>query len=785
MLLTIIAQAEQQERPQDEAFEEAWRLLTEKNPLPAVCARVCPHPCEGECNRLEKDCAVAVNNIERFLGDWAISGGLRFTKLTEEVQPERIAVVGSGPSGLSCAYHLARRGYKVTIFEAFRKAGGMLRYGIPAYRLPRQVLDAEIQRILDLGVDLRLNVAVGKDVTLDELRANYDSIFLGIGAQNSAKLHCPGEDSCGVFSGLEFLRLVNSGEEVDIGQEVVVIGGGNTAIDAARVARRLKARVTLLYRRTRVEMPATQEEISGAEEEGVNLHFLAAPVEIESRGGRILQLVCQRMTLGEPDDSGRRSPVPILSDTFSIPADSIIVAVSQQPDWAGLEDLLSAYRDRENIHSGLEKWDGVLAGGDVEKVGIVAEALAQGRQAAEAMHARFRGIALPPATESEVVRSDRLNLQAVAPSARHDVRLLPVEDRLRQPWSEIKSSLSTAEVIAEAKRCINCGESFIKHPKTHPVHLLRRVSQFGIGTLLLNSYFAVFSAKTIYAGPLRSVCVPGLNCHACPTATMGCPIGMMQHFSATHRFPWFLLGFLGIIGLISGRFTCGWLCPWGFVQDMVYRFKKLMVRIPRLLIYFKYVVLVGLVVIIPYMTYEHSFSKLCPCGALIAGIPWVLWNPVDPVVGLPTIEAGSVGTLFTVKMLILGAFLLLFLFIKRPFCRTVCPLGAMYAVFNRMSLVSVRVGEGCADCGQCRAVCPTDLEVRTQVNSEACIKCLECTQCQHVKFKWNWPWKSTLKAKDTIRTRVVPAMQPTAARSHFLPCHSSCIIHHRPATISS
>ncbi|MFH1861438.1 MAG: 4Fe-4S binding protein [bacterium] len=231
-----------------------------------------------------------------------------------------------------------------------------------------------------------------------------------------------------------------------------------------------------------------------------------------------------------------------------------------------------------------------------------------------------------------------------------------------------------------------------------------------------------------------------------------------------------MIGFLLIIGLFSGRFTCGWLCPWGLVQDLLYKIKRFAVRIPKVLIYLKYAILPSLVIIIPYFTYEHWFSKLCPCGALIAGIPWVLWNPIDPVLDLNVIDPSDIGTLFAVKMIILGVFLLLFLFIKRPFCRTICPLGAIYACFNRISLVSLEVKESCTDCGQCRAVCPTDLNPRTEINREGCIKCLECMQCQHMKYKWNWPWITPKKIKTKVPVMGKPGVQPASARS----CASAC-----------
>jgi NADPH-dependent glutamate synthase beta subunit-like oxidoreductase len=768
-VLQLVAKVERDEKPPEEAFEEAWRIIVEKNPLPSVCGRVCPHPCEVFCLRNQVDEPVAVNNIERFIGDWGLTHGFKFTKLTSERQPEKVAVVGSGPAGLSCAYHLARRGYDVTIFEAFPGAGGMLRYGIPPYRLPRHILDAEIKRILELGIELRLNTAVGRDLPLEQIQAEYDAVFIGIGAQKAVGLGCPGEQYQGVYGGVEFLRLVNSGQPIQPGGTVIVVGGGNTAIDAARTARRLNpaATVIVLYRRTRAEMPAIAEEIEAAMEEGVEFRFLAAPLEIQGENGKLARVLCQKMQLSDPDESGRRRPVPIPGETFVLSADTLIAAVSQRTDWDGLETLKDISKptsdagSSELTTSGKEKRvDRIYAGGDVRELGLVAESILQGRRAAEEMHARFRGLESPAMPEAETISPERMYLEAVRPSPRHQPQQIEISRRLQQPWQEVCSTLSCEKAVREAGRCIGCGESFIKRPKTHPVHVLRRISQIGVGAFLFNSYFAVFSTKTLYGGPLRSVCVPGLNCHSCPTALMGCPIGIAQHFAATHTFPWFLIGFLGVIGVISGRFTCGWLCPWGLVQDLLYRFKKLTVHIPKFMSYLKYSILLVVVIIIPYLTYEHWFSKLCPCGALIAAIPWAVWNPVDPVLGEPYIAPGMIGTMFWLKMWILGVFLVLFLFIKRPFCRTVCPLGAIYALFNRVALVSVQVGEGCVDCGQCRAVCPVDLDVRREANSEACIKCLECTQCQHIRFHWNRFWKLPARLPWKRRKKFVTLPDP-------------------------
>ncbi len=744
-VMAIISEADRLERPRGEAFEEAWRVLTRTNPLPAVCGRVCPHPCETACNLCDRGCGIAINDIERFLGDWAISHEFKHTRIQAQTHPEKIAVIGSGPAGLACAYHLARRGYNVTIFEAQQKSGGMMRYGIPEYRLPTDIIEAEIENILDLGIELRTGVEVGGDLSFVELQSEYDVVFIGVGAQKGIKLYCRGEDAPNVTGGVEFLRRTTDDKSFHPGDRVVVVGGGDTAVDAARVALRLGSEVTIMYRRTRNEMPAIKEEIREAEAEGVKIEFLSAPKEIETRDERAVAIIGQRMQLGEPDDSGRRRPVPIIGEEFRIDADLVIVAVSQTADWNGPTEVTNRRGWIEADDWGDTGFKMTYAGGDVKGLGLVADAVHQGTKAAEAIHARLRGEDLPVEIKPTLVTTEQISLAKTEPAPRHEGGKLSVKERRERLWAEIKSTITVDEAVAEADRCVKCGTTFLSK-RTTPLLLLRRFTQFGIGVVLFNSYFSVFSTKTIYAGPLRNICVPGLNCHACPTATMGCPIGMMQYFAATHRFPWFLIGFLGIIGLISGRFTCGWLCPFGFVQDMVHSFKKLNIRIPRPLYYFKYVVLVTLVFIIPYLTYEHWFSKLCPCGALIAAIPWAIWNPVQPQFDTTAVPLDAIGSMYWIKIWILGVFLMLFLFIKRPFCRTICPLGAIYALFNRISLVSLRVKESCTNCGRCRELCPMDLDFRTEINSENCIKCFDCTQCEHVEFSWNLPWGSVAEA---------------------------------------
>ena len=453
--LTTIAQAEAYGRTRPQAYEMAWQKITEVNPFPAVCGRVCPHPCEDACNRTAKEGGVAINALERFVGDFGIEKGLKLQKLTDAMNPEKIAIVGAGPAGLSCAYQLARRGYRVTVFEAFSRPGGMLRYGIPPYRLPRQVLDAEIQNILDLGVELRCGAVAGKDVALEDLRTQYAAVFVGIGAHRGLRLGVPGEDAPNVLTGTEFLNRVNSGEALPVGEKVMVVGGGDTAIDAARVSKRLGASVTLLYRRTRQEMPAIKAEIDGAIEEGVQIEFLAAPVEILTAEGKATGVRCIRMELGEPDASGRRRPVPKPGSEFVLDVSTVITAISQTPE---LNGFVSLHQGGDLVK--IDEWgatalEGVYSGGDDVGLGLVTIAIAQGRFAAEAIDARLRGKPLEKPARPPVITADRLRLSWYAGSARHEREQIPVAER--EMTNEIEQGLDEAQVFEEAKRCMSCG----------------------------------------------------------------------------------------------------------------------------------------------------------------------------------------------------------------------------------------------------------------------------------------------------------------------------------------
>jgi ferredoxin-type protein NapH len=268
--------------------------------------------------------------------------------------------------------------------------------------------------------------------------------------------------------------------------------------------------------------------------------------------------------------------------------------------------------------------------------------------------------------------------------------------------------------------------------------LARRATQVGVGFLLYNCYFKVVNTKVIYDGPLKAGCVPGLNCHACPLAISSCPIGGLQYFAAAHQFPIYLAGFLALLGIIGGRFVCGWLCWFGLLQDWMYKIRSVKFKIPPLLHHFRWVSLVILSIALPWFTGKHWFSALCPNGAIIGAIPWAIWNPTDPVLNEPYISPGSFDFDFWLKIVILAGFLVWFVVAKRPFCRTSCPLGLIYGWFNRISLVSLEVVDTCVDCAGCTSICPVDLEVRTKINSQQCIKCLDCVSCKFVRYRWNW-----------------------------------------------
>jgi NADPH-dependent glutamate synthase beta subunit-like oxidoreductase/ferredoxin len=454
-----VAQRDKTGLSREEAYSKAWRIITEVNPFPSVLGRICPHPCEEHCNRSGLDEPLAINAMERFLGDWAIRENLPLERLDSQTPREWIGVIGAGPSGLSFAYQMARRGYRVTVYEARSEAGGMLRFGVPDYRLPPDVLESEIRRILDLGVELKLDNKVGRDLSLEELRERHAALYLGLGAQQGRRLGIPGEEGASVWTGTDFLLRVNCGEPVDLGDRVVVIGGGNTAIDAARSARRTGAEVAILYRRSRAEMPASKEEIEEALEEGIELQFLVAPLAVERAGDGALEgLLACRMELGEPDASGRRRPLEVPGSEFRVAADSVIAAVAQAPVLDGFETLDHEgdwlVTDRQGVVG-----DKLLAGGDALAPGIAGNAIVQGRHAAEKLHARLSAgrNAEPALDQRRSIGPERIRFEQKPGSAATVKPKLDGAERVARGTEEIASAISEEDFLREVERCYSCG----------------------------------------------------------------------------------------------------------------------------------------------------------------------------------------------------------------------------------------------------------------------------------------------------------------------------------------
>ncbi len=449
----------------------AVRLIKERNPLPVICGRICPHPCESQCRRSLVDEPVAINPLKRFAADHDLQEG----PFLHEAGPEsgqRVAIVGGGPAGLSAAFYLRRRGHAVEIFEALPELGGMARYGIPRFRMPWEMMDREAKAIIDMGVTVHFNKRLGSDFTIADLKAQgFGSVLLAIGAHKPKPMRVENEEAEGVIGGVDFLREVVLGNITDIGKKVAVIGGGDTAMDCARVSRRLGADVTLLYRRTQAEMPALpleQEETIG---EGVDIRFLTAPTRVILEGGRAVAMEVLTMELGEPDESGRRRPVPIEGSEEILEFDTIIPAIGQDPDMSCI--------DTEPNRPETTRWntfvydedtqttsqEGVFAAGDCAfGPDILIRAIAEGKRAADAIDLYLRGA---PVTLSKPYAISRgrladLNKDDFSPRFEHKKRAAetthPAEKRMAKGgYAPINVSIDQAQAMAEATRCIECG----------------------------------------------------------------------------------------------------------------------------------------------------------------------------------------------------------------------------------------------------------------------------------------------------------------------------------------
>jgi NADPH-dependent glutamate synthase beta subunit-like oxidoreductase/Na+-translocating ferredoxin:NAD+ oxidoreductase RNF subunit RnfB len=458
-------------------FEDAVMVIKEHNPLPLVCGRVCPHPCEDACRRGLDEEPININHLKRFAADYEMHSGKYIQPFCLPKNGRKVAVVGGGPAGLTCAYYLARLGYSPTIYEGQPYLGGMTRYGIPEYRLPKKILDWEIQGILDLGVEAKTNMAMGRDFSLADLQEQgFEAFFLGVGCWASRDMRVEGEDLTGVLPGSNMLIDRGNLKETPVGDRVVIIGGGNTAMDCARTCWRLGAKeVTVLYRRSRAEMPANDIEVEEAEHEGVKFHFLAAPTRLIGENGKLGALEFIKMELGEPDASGRRRPVPIEGSEEVIECDNVIAAIGQFPDLAFLEKDSQANQIELTRWSTIQTDDqvmntnlpGVFSAGDVVLgAATVVEAIGTGRRAARAIHYYLSGEDMNAPDNwvqdrSQVLTRDQIP-QAAPGGSRAKMPELSVAERALS-FNEVELGLAQEEALKEAQRCLQCGLICYRH----------------------------------------------------------------------------------------------------------------------------------------------------------------------------------------------------------------------------------------------------------------------------------------------------------------------------------
>ncbi|MBI2628267.1 MAG: FAD-dependent oxidoreductase [Candidatus Niyogibacteria bacterium] len=417
-------------------IQQAWEKLMKKNPFPAVTGRVCAAFCEESCNRKEFDESISIRDLEKFLGDEALARGWHPQKSAGKPKEFSVAIVGSGPAGLSCAYQLARKRFKVVVFEQLSVLGGQLQFGIPEFRLPKDILEKEINNLVRLGIEVKKDITV--DLKLFEIIKDcYDAFFFAVGLQKSKKLDIEGENNPDVFYGFDFLKDVNLGKKISLGKKVIVIGGGNIAIDAARTAEKSGSEVVIFYRRTIAEMPAIKEDVVLAQAEGIKIKELLSPIRISNKFGRNF-IECQRNRLGEPDEFGRKKPLPIGGLNFLEPFDNLIIAIGEEAE----DDFFVKLKDGNKV----------FLGGDFKtKAGTVAAAIGSGREAAEAIDKIFSRKSPIETKNSPIVKLSDLNLAYF----KH-------QERKSLPWAEAKRCFSCG-VCRECENCFNfCPDMSVK-----------------------------------------------------------------------------------------------------------------------------------------------------------------------------------------------------------------------------------------------------------------------------------------------------------------------------------